>query len=60
MGYGIRMMASRQRGRFLPMPDYDLSEMGEVKLTIYGRVVDEAYTRLLMERSDLPLVDIHL
>ena len=29
-----------------------------MKLTIYGRVVDEAYTKLLMEDSDLPFEDI--
>jgi len=58
MGYGIRMMTLRQRERFLPLPDYDLSDGSHVKVTLYGRVVDEAYTRLLMERSDLPMVDV--
>jgi len=58
MGYGIRMMTTRQRERFLPLPDYDLTDPARVKVTIYGRVVDEAYTRLLMERSDLPLADV--
>lgn len=29
-----------------------------VKLTIYGGVVDEAYTRLLMQRTNLPLADV--
>jgi len=58
MGYGIRMMTSRQAQRFLPLPDYDLSDGSRVVLTIYGRVFDEAYTHILMERSELPLPDI--
>jgi ATP-dependent DNA helicase RecG len=44
--------------RYLPMPDYDLSEPHAVTLTIYGAVIDEAYTNLLMQRTDLPLTDI--
>ncbi len=55
MGYGIRRMATSQVGRYLPLPDYDLTEQGLVRLTIYGGVVDPAYTRLLMQRTDLPL-----
>ena len=55
IGYGIKLIHSRQADRFFPMPDYDLKEQGEVKLTIHGRIVDEAYSRLLMQKTDLPL-----
>ena len=58
MGYGIHEMHERQAKRYLPLPDYDLSETGAVKLAIYGGVVDAAYTRLLMQKTDLPLTDI--
>lgn len=58
MGYGIHRMVQDQVRRFLPLPDYDLSEPGEVKLTISGAVIDEAYSRLLMVRTDLPLEDV--
>lgn len=58
LGYGIERMNRSQASRYLPLPDYDLSDPGEVRLTIYGRVVDEAYTRLLMEDSDLPFEDV--
>ena len=58
MGYGIHEMHERQAKRYLPMPDYDLTEAGSVKLTIYGGVVSPAYTRLLMQKTDLPLIDI--
>ncbi|MDR1430934.1 MAG: putative DNA binding domain-containing protein [Propionibacteriaceae bacterium] len=58
MGFGILDMHQRQMRRFLPMPDYDLSEPNRVKVTIHGAVVDEAYTNLLMQRGDLPLTDV--
>lgn len=58
MGYGIHDMYARQAKRYFPMPDYDLSEPGAVKLTIYGGVVDLAYSRLLIQKTDLPLADI--
>lgn len=58
MGYGIHDMYTRQARRYFPMPDYDLSEPGAVRLTIYGGVVDPAYSRLLIQKTDLPLVDV--
>lgn len=58
MGYGIYDMHKRQARRYLPMPDYDLSEQSAVKLTIHGGVVDQAYSRLLIQKTDLPLHDI--
>jgi ATP-dependent DNA helicase RecG len=58
MGFGILDMHRRQMRRFLPMPDYDLTEPNRVKVTIHGAVVDEAYTNLLMQRGDLPLTDV--
>lgn len=58
MGYGIRDMYRGQARRYFPMPDYDLSESSAVKMTIYGGVVDIAYSRLLMQKTDLPLADV--
>ncbi len=58
MGYGIYSMHTRQAKRYLPMPDYDFSEAKAVRMTIYGRVVDPAYSRLLMQKTDLPLADV--
>lgn len=54
-GFGIHEMFSTQRQRFLPLPDYEQSNAQNVVLKIYGQAIDENYTRLLMERSDLPL-----
>lgn len=58
MGYGIHDMFSRQAKRYLPLPDYDLGEPGAVRLTIHGRVVDSAYSRLLIQKTDLSLDDV--
>lgn len=58
MGYGIRDMYRGQARRYFPLPDYDLSEPDMVKMTIYGGVVDIAYSRLLIQNTDLPLADV--
>jgi len=57
LGYGIHEMHTGQARRFFPMPDYDLSEE-VVRITIYGTVVDPAYSRLLIQKTDLPLDEI--
>ena len=59
-GGGIKKMYRAQARRFFPLPDYDISEPDRVKVTIPGRILDEQYTRLLMERTDLDLHTIIL
>ena len=58
MGYGIHAMYVGQAKRYFPMPDYDLSDPFAVKMTVYGHVVDPAYSRLLIQKTDLSLTDI--
>lgn len=58
MGYGIHSIYAGQARRYFPLPDYDLSEPNAVKLTVYGGVVDPAYSRLLIQKTDLPLADV--
>lgn len=58
MGYGILGIYRRQRERFFPLPDYDLDKPDRVQLTIHGRVVDLAYSHLLMQKTGLPLADV--
>ncbi|MFU7556863.1 ATP-binding protein, partial [Pseudomonas paraeruginosa] len=55
MGFGISTMTLSQRKRYFPLPDYSKSSPDKVVLEIYGHVIDENYTRLLLERQDLPL-----
>jgi ATP-dependent DNA helicase RecG len=48
-------MYETQRRRSFPLPDYDLNTPEQVRVTLSGRILDERYTRILMERSDLDL-----
>ncbi|MEI8325801.1 MAG: RNA-binding domain-containing protein [Betaproteobacteria bacterium] len=57
-GYGIRDMVASQRKRYLPLPDFEGSTRVETVFNIYGQQIDENYSRLLMERSDLPLEQV--
>ena len=59
-GGGIKRMFETQRRRFFPLPDYDLSDPAKVSVSISGRILDERYTRLLMERTDLDLGQVML
>ncbi len=59
-GGGIKRMFIKQRERFFPMPDYDLSQPERVMVTLRGRILDERYTRMLMTRSGLDLATIIL
>jgi ATP-dependent DNA helicase RecG len=54
-GGGIKRMYQTQRNRFFPLPDYDLNKSDRVVVYIHGQILDEKYTRLLMERTDLDL-----
>lgn len=58
MGYGIHSIYAGQARRYFPLPDYDVSNADAVRLTIYGGVVDPAYSRLLIQKTDLPLMDV--
>lgn len=58
MGYGIHQMNQQQAKRFFPLPDYDLSDVNAVTMIIYGALVDEAYSRVLMQKTDLSFADI--
>jgi ATP-dependent DNA helicase RecG len=53
-------MVLAQRNRFFPLPDYILSEPQKVSLQIYGHSIDENYSKLLIERKDLPLTKVVL
>ena len=54
-GYGIRDMVASQRKRYLPLPDYEGSTPIETAFNVYGQQIDENYSKLLIERADLPL-----
>ena len=54
-GFGIHKMFVSQKDRYLPMPDYDKSDRDTVVLTLPGTVIDENYSLLLLENSDIDL-----
>ncbi len=59
-GGGIKRMFQKQMQRFFPMPDYNLAECDRVQVAIPGNILDEQYTRLLMEHADLDLWQVIL
>jgi ATP-dependent DNA helicase RecG len=59
-GGGIKRMFETQRRRSFPLPDYDLTNPAQVAVSISGHILDERYSRLLMERTDLDLGQVML
>lgn len=55
IGSGIRKMFLLQKKRFFPLPDYDLSEEKKVTVKIFGKIIDENYTKMLIKNTDLDL-----
>lgn len=55
MGMGIKRMFVAQRNRFFPLPEYDFSQSDTVRMEIMGRLIDENYSRVLIEKADLDL-----
>ena len=60
IGSGIKRMFIKQRERFFPLPDFDLSDTNKVVVKIAGRIWDENYTKLLMSKTDLDLKTVVL
>lgn len=58
IGSGIRRSFGIQRERNFPMPTYDLSESGQVKVRVIGQILDPNYTRMLMSQTNLDLLDV--
>jgi ATP-dependent DNA helicase RecG len=60
IGGGIKKMFFVQRNRFFPLPSYQLAQGEDVTVSIAGRVLDENYTRLLMNTMDLDISTVML
>ncbi len=52
MGYGIHDMFTAQARRGFPLQDYD-QQADSVTVTIYGHIIDNAYSTLLLKRTKL-------
>lgn len=57
---GIRRVYSIQKEKLFPMPDYDLSRHNQVRVTVYGKVLNENYTKILFENPDMDLDTVYL
>lgn len=60
IGSGIKKMFLKQKKRFFPLPDYDLHHPDKVSVTISGRILDDNYTRMLINKTDLDLSTVIL
>ena len=57
---GIRKVYRIQRDKYFPMPDFDLSQNGQVAVTVYGKILNEQYTYILYEHPELDLETVFL
>lgn len=55
VGSGIKRVFAIQREKYFPLPDYDLNEKDRVKVTVYGKIIDENYTKQLFRNTDLDI-----
>lgn len=57
---GIPTVFEIQRKKFFPLPTYDLSDPNRVKVTVYGKILDPNYTRLLNHEQSLNIRTVFL
>ena len=60
VGSGIRRVYDIKKRKFFPMPDYDLSVDNRVKVTLYGKIIDEKYSKILFEKTNLDIEKVML
>ena len=58
IGSGIKKMFSKQKERFFPMPDYDISDETRTRVTILGEIINDNYAHQLKTHPDLRLEDV--
>lgn len=57
---GIKKVYRIQKEKYFPMPDYDLSNVKQVAVTVYGKTLDEHYTYILFDHPELDLETVYL
>ena len=60
VGSGIKRLYNIQKEKYFPLPDYDLTEKNRVKVTLYGKIIDENYSKLLFEKANLNIDQVIL
>jgi ATP-dependent DNA helicase RecG len=57
---GIQKVFRIQKERYFPLPDYDLSTPQKVAVKVYGKVLDENYSRVLFDHPEFDLETVFL
>lgn len=57
---GIRKVYKIQKDKYFPMPDYDFRVGNQVSVTVYGKVLDENYCKVLFEHPNYDLQTVFL
>ena len=57
---GIQKVFRIQRDRYFPLPDYDLTTPQKVVVKVYGKVLDENYSRVLYNHPEFDLETVFL
>lgn len=60
VGSGIKRIYNIQKEKFFPLPDYDLTDGKRVSVTLYGKILDEKYTKILFEKTELNISQVIL
>ena len=55
IGSGIKKMFILQMQRYFPLPNYNLFDKNKVTVKIIGKIIDENYTKLLINNTNLEL-----
>lgn len=55
---GIRTMCENARGRRMPLPTYDLSEEGRVRVVVYNHEIDPAFAGIVAADPELPIASL--
>lgn len=59
IGSGIKKMFIKQRERFFPLPEYEFTNQ-QIKTTIFGKIIDQEYAKLLINNASLNLQEVIL
>ena len=57
---GIRKVFRIQQEKYFPLPDYDLSTPNKVEVIVYGKVINENYSRVLFDNPNLDIETVFL
>jgi ATP-dependent DNA helicase RecG len=57
---GIQKVFRIQKARYFPLPDYDLTMRQKVAVKVYGKVLDENYSRVLFNHPEFDLETVYL